>query len=1182
MKKHYLLGACMFAAVLTACTDEDRALSGVREGILTATVESSSVSSRVGFTNPGGDFYWSKGDRLGVTTSQSSTLFTPLTIAESGIGKASASFSGIVSGTVEGYAVYPYNDYHGMSETTLTYRFPSEYTYETLDADFTTATQGYGNSFNPPMWGEISNGSVELKHLGGVFCIKIDKLPVGNDLKMTLTSDKKLNGSYTVSLAASDNAPKIDAVTATVEIEKTVTIQFKNTTADATGVFYVPAPVGTHTLRLKVWDGTNEAINTALGTVTIARKALKVFSLSDGVLNAGAATEVNNVGGVGNALNNSNSVLLTAAVTGADNTVTIPTVTNGAPAQPKTVAFSQINGGASLSIVDANASGSAGQSVGNLSVVLPSNESAGGEGGSEGETSNTPNLNIDMPNSTVVLETSGSFTADEVTASTAENTLVVGRGVVINKLTVQKGNVKVKKGATIGQIVVSADGKTIIFYVENGATLPTQLPTDVKIVSMGVSELEKVAAEGGTYQLKEDLTLARPIVVNGKDVTIDLNGHKLTAGVFAENNGEISTGTSDSYVFRVKGGKLTINGEGTVAAQAATYSMAVFASGNGEVVINGGTYTNEGDNGSDLIYAKENAKITINGGTFKATANTKAENATQNKRSALNLKDENNKTASITVKGGKFYEFNPAYNLSEGEGTNFVASGYSSVLNSENYYVVSQGAATVQPWDGTSMQEPMMVGGAYTVETPAQWAWLTQHNTQGADIKLLNDLDFGNKEIGAMMLLGNFDGNNKTMSNMTVSIGKTLNGTQGQTAIGLFKDVVKSVTAKNLTIKNIKIDHNLSTHYTGSLLGEANFDPNVVLTISGVTVDNADLKGVNGVGGLIGMVGVGKEVRVSDVEVKNSTLQNYSVEKESGFVCGLVGRVQNPLVIGRNVTLFDNKIVGYYAGENENRPESCIDAVAAIRKGTTGTITGQATVSGGTVAAYPVGAILIGNAKELLAFAAEANKKTEQFPYQNQTVILTADIDLNGATWKPLCNSGGKDFYGTFDGNGKTISNFKVNHCNSSNSAEGAAFIGWLGSTGTVKDLTIDKAEIKGSHNVGGIVGYIQGGKVENCTVKNSTISCLFNTTLSDDGDKCGGIAGYLHNTSITGCSVVDTTIDAVRDAGQILGCKAVGALDDTNTATRVTVTYNNSDEGKAGEDKSNTNIKNELVGRTL
>lgn len=932
MKKHYLLGACMFAAVLTACTDEDRALSGVREGILTATVENCSVSSRVGFTNPGGDFYWSKGDQLGVTTSQSNTLFTPLKIAENGIGQTSASFSGRVSGTVEGYAVYPYNDFHAMNGTILTYQFPLEYTYETLDADFTTSTQGHGNSFNPPMWGEISNGSVALKHLGGVFCIKIDKLPVGNDLKMTLTSDKKLNGAYTVNLAALDNTPAITVTEASVETEKTVSVHFTNNKTDATGVFYVPAPVGTHALRLKVWSGTNEMLNTALGTVTIARKALKVFSLSDGVLNAGAATEVNNVSNVGSTLSNSNSVLLTAAVSGNGNTVTIPTVTSGTPNQPKTVAFSQINNDASLSIADANTSGSANQSVSNLSVVLPSNESTGGDGGSENGSNDKPNLDINMPNTTVVLETSGSFEANEVTASTAENTLVVGRGMVINTLNVKQGNVKVKRGAQIKQIKVSVSDKTIIFYVEDLNNFTKNFPENVKVVSMGVSELEKVAAEGGTYQLKEDLTLARPIVVNDKDVTIDLNGHKLTAGVFADNDGVISTGTSDSYVFRVKGGKLTVNGEGTVAAQTATYSMAVYASGNGEVVINGGTYTNDGDNGSDLIYAKGNAKITINGGTFKATANTKAENATQNKRSALNLKDADKETASITVKGGKFYEFNPAYNLSEGEGTNYVADGYSSVLDNDKYYVVSQGAAAVQPWDGASMQEPMMVGGVYTVETPAQWAWLEANYWNkglGKDIVLLADIDFNGKNLKGFQFPATFDGRNHSMSDFVIEVKNVYSGSLFHTD-ALEKSA--TITVKNLAVKNGKVDvfgkddgKGGWNGFAGLLFGDVQAGHTV--NLENVAIENADVKGVQGVGTLAGFVATKAVLNVKNCKVSGSKVHNYPVAGESGFVCGLVGKVNNKVVFD-GVEMNQVVVDGLYA---TNRTAKSIHGVYAKR-----------------------------------------------------------------------------------------------------------------------------------------------------------------------------------------------------------------------------------------------------------
>ena len=54
----------------------------------------------------------------------------------------------------------------------------------------------------------------------------------------------------------------------------------------------------------------------------------------------------------------------------------------------------------------------------------------------------------------------------------------------------------------------------------------------------------------------------------------------------------------------------------------------------------------------------------------------------------MNLKDDTG--SSIVVKGGTFFEFDPANNLSEGEGTNFVADGYKSVYDdTTGYYTVS-------------------------------------------------------------------------------------------------------------------------------------------------------------------------------------------------------------------------------------------------------------------------------------------------------------------------------------------------------------------------------------------------------------------------------------------------------------------------------------------------------------
>ena len=184
-----------------------------------------------------------------------------------------------------------------------------------------------------------------------------------------------------------------------------------------------------------------------------------------------------------------------------------------------------------------------------------------------------------------------------------------------------------------------------------------------------------------------NITLTEALVID-KEVTIDLNGYTITGGLFAESNGEMTEGTTDSYAFWVKkGGKLTINGEGYVKSQAAAYSMAVWADG-GEVIINGGTFENAGD-GCDLIYAKNGGKVTITNGIFKATHNTGAEPGTRNEYSALNLNDKTSGN-EIIVSGGKFFKFDPSNNMSENPKENFVADGYKVVVDGDYYVVVPE------------------------------------------------------------------------------------------------------------------------------------------------------------------------------------------------------------------------------------------------------------------------------------------------------------------------------------------------------------------------------------------------------------------------------------------------------------------------------------------------------------
>ena len=196
--------------------------------------------------------------------------------------------------------------------------------------------------------------------------------------------------------------------------------------------------------------------------------------------------------------------------------------------------------------------------------------------------------------------------------------------------------------------------------------------------------------EEAILTLTSDINIPKSLVINPNTiVNISLNNHKLTGGLFAESNGEMLEGNTDSYVFWAKEGcDLTIKGDGVVEAQDAKYSMAVWANG-GTVYIYGGKYYNHGE-GSDLIYASEGGKVYIYGGEFHACPKQEGVDGTNNKYSALNVKDRDYKSGAseIVVYGGKFYGFNPADNLSEGPNTNFVAEGYKSVEVEENVWEV--------------------------------------------------------------------------------------------------------------------------------------------------------------------------------------------------------------------------------------------------------------------------------------------------------------------------------------------------------------------------------------------------------------------------------------------------------------------------------------------------------------
>ena len=187
-----------------------------------------------------------------------------------------------------------------------------------------------------------------------------------------------------------------------------------------------------------------------------------------------------------------------------------------------------------------------------------------------------------------------------------------------------------------------------------------------------VEELANAIAAGGNVSIAENIDA--PTAFEVKVDTVITNNGVIT----------VSEDTVGDGVFKVTAGTLTLNGQGTINGLGANaYSMAVWATENGKVIINDGHFTNIGASSDfdsehfDLIYASGNGQIEINGGEFEC----------ETPAWILNIKDKDRETASIVVKGGKFHGFNPADCASEGEHTNFVAPGY-KVVEEDGVFVV--------------------------------------------------------------------------------------------------------------------------------------------------------------------------------------------------------------------------------------------------------------------------------------------------------------------------------------------------------------------------------------------------------------------------------------------------------------------------------------------------------------
>lgn len=141
---------------------------------------------------------------------------------------------------------------------------------------------------------------------------------------------------------------------------------------------------------------------------------------------------------------------------------------------------------------------------------------------------------------------------------------------------------------------------------------------------------------------------------------------------------------------------------------------------------------------------------------------------------------------------------------------------------------------------------------------------------------------------------------------------------------------------------------------------------------------------------------------------------------------------------------------------------------------------------------------------------------------------LKNHIDMTDVTFTGLC-SNDNPFTGTFDGKGFVITGLKFNE-------SGTSMMGLFRKTknATIKNVGLEDVNFVGNEDIGGIVGMAEGGKIEQCYVKNSTI---------EGRDRAAGIAARIYGgVQIENCYVMSTIKAREHQLGGIAGASFANA----------------------------------------
>lgn len=195
------------------------------------------------------------------------------------------------------------------------------------------------------------------------------------------------------------------------------------------------------------------------------------------------------------------------------------------------------------------------------------------------------------------------------------------------------------------------------------------------------------------------------------------------------------------------------------------------------------------------------------------------------------------------------------------------------------------------------------------------------------------------------------------------------------------------------------------------------------------------------------------------------------------------------------------------------------------------------------------GEYVISTEKELHWFVSEVNG--------GNTAIhgkMGADLVLQDAGWYPI-GTEKNPFTGTFDGNGKTVSDFRL--IDTDRTQQG--FFGNVGGKGVVRNLNVSgTVEISGNSGdmIGGIAGFVEGC-VEGCHFD-------------------GHVAGHTQVGGVAGTIGLHGSVKECRSTATVYGSERVGGIAGSSSYGDIYYCVNNGTVGG-----SNTNLVGGIVGDT-